>query len=340
MSPFNTIPGLVPLNIYSGSTLLTTNVNLINFTGSGVTTTIGDFNDLTITMGEGTTVNTGSLLKTASFLNPNLTFTKGDGSTFNINLSTLVPTSASYALSSSYALTSSLAISASYAPVFPFTGSALITGSLTVTGSLTTNDSFLYTSSVFQTTLNTTGFKLINIASGSQSASIQISGNGTVGGAAYIDFLKVTNTASGSVDPNKSFRINNAGAWEVMNSAYDTIIFSLSNAGVLNTPGGGVSDRRTKDNINYIIEDATYIINQLQPAEFEFKNNLGVKRHGFIAQDILEIKPDLVLGDGSKENGTYGLDYDGILALTVKALQEANTKIDKLEKTIEELKNK
>ena len=311
MSPFNTIPGLVPLNIYSGSTLLTTNVNLINFTGSGVTTTIGDFNDLTITMGEGTIVNTGSLLKTASFSNPNLIFTKGDESTFNINL-----------------------------PVFPFTGSALITGSLTVTGSLTTNDSFLYTSSVFQTTLNTTGFKLINIASGSQSASIQISGNGTVGGAAYIDFLKVTNTASGSVDPNKSFRINNAGAWEVMNSAYDTIIFSLSNAGVLNTPGGGVSDRRTKDNINYIIEDATYIINQLQPAEFEFKNNLGVKRRGFIAQDILEIKPDLVLGDGSKENGTYGLDYDGILALTVKALQEANTKIDKLEKTIEELKNK
>jgi len=317
MPPFNTIPGLVPLNIYSGSTLLTTNVNLINFTGSGVTTTIGDFNDLTITMGEGTIVNTGSLLKTSSFSNPDLTFTKGDGSTFNVNLSTLVPTSA-----------------------FPFTGSALITGSLTVTGSLTTNDSFLYTSSVFQTTLNTTGFKLINIASGSQSASIQISGNGTVGGAAYIDFLKVTNTASGSVDPNKSFRINNVGAWEVINSAYDTIIFSLTNAGVLNTPGGGVSDRRTKDNINYIIEDTTYIINQLQPAEFEFKNNLGIKRRGFIAQDVLEIKSDLVLGDGSKENGTYGLDYDGILALTVKALQEANTRIDKLEKTIEELKNK
>jgi len=131
---FNTVPGLVPLKIYSGSTLLTTNVNLINFTGSGVTTTVGNFNNLTITIGGGTTVNTGSLLKTASFSNPNLTFTKGDGSTFNVNLSTLVPTSASYALSSSYAL------SASFAPTNrtgSFTGS--FTGSLLGTASYANN---------------------------------------------------------------------------------------------------------------------------------------------------------------------------------------------------------
>jgi hypothetical protein len=102
---FNTVPGLVPLKIYSGSTLLTTNVNLINFTGSGVTTTVNAFNGLTVTIGGGGggTVDTGSLLKTASFSNPNLTFTKGDGSTFNVNLVTLVPTSASYALTASYA---------------------------------------------------------------------------------------------------------------------------------------------------------------------------------------------------------------------------------------------
>jgi hypothetical protein len=63
----------------------------------------------------GGTTPTGSLLLTASFSNPNLIFTKGDGSTFNVNLSTLVPTSSSYALSSSYAATASIATSASYA---------------------------------------------------------------------------------------------------------------------------------------------------------------------------------------------------------------------------------
>jgi hypothetical protein len=113
---FNTVPGLVPLKIYSGNTLLTTNVNLINFTGSGVTTTVNAFNGLTVNIGGGgTTVDTGSLLKTASFSNPNLTFTKGDGSTFNVNLVTLVPTSASYALTASFATSASYALSASYA---------------------------------------------------------------------------------------------------------------------------------------------------------------------------------------------------------------------------------
>ncbi len=43
------------------------------------------------------------------------------------------------------------------------------------------------------------------------------------------------------------------------------------------------------------------------------------------------------MGDGDKENGTYGLDYDGILALTVKALQEANTKIDNMKSVIDQL---
>jgi hypothetical protein len=52
------------------------------------------------------------------------------------------------------------------------------------------------------------------------------------------------------------------------------------------------------------------------------------------------VKPELVLGDGDKPNGTYGLDYDGILALTVKSLQEANKKIEQLEKEMELLKNR
>ena len=47
--------------------------------------------------GGGGAINTGSLLTTASFSNPNMTFTKGNGSTFTTNLITLVPTNASTA---------------------------------------------------------------------------------------------------------------------------------------------------------------------------------------------------------------------------------------------------
>jgi hypothetical protein len=60
--------------------------------------------------GGGGSTNTGSLLTTASFDLKNIIFTKGDGSTFSINLQSLAVDSASYAttsLTSSYALTSS-----------------------------------------------------------------------------------------------------------------------------------------------------------------------------------------------------------------------------------------
>jgi hypothetical protein len=86
----NSNNGLTFLRVYSGSVLLTTYLNELVITGSGAGVTIGDFNNLTLDFsGGGGSINTGSLLTTASFSDPNLTFTKGNGSTFSVNLSTL-----------------------------------------------------------------------------------------------------------------------------------------------------------------------------------------------------------------------------------------------------------
>jgi hypothetical protein len=184
------------------------------------------------------------------------------------------------------------------------------------------------------------GIQLLNSSgstSAATSASLMILGQNTLGGSSYHDFLYVRNTLSTTITPQKTFRLNNSGSIEIVNNAYTSIIFSLTDAGVLSTPGGGTSDIRTKQNVEYIYEDASTTINKLKPVKFEFKDYPNVKRHGFIAQDVLPIKPELVLGDGDKEAGTYGLDYDGILALTVKALQEANIKTKQLENKIETL---
>ena len=172
------------------------------------------------------------------------------------------------------------------------------------------------------------------------TAFITVSGSNTIGGVNYVDFLRVTNTATGATNINKTLRVNNTGSLEVINNAYTTTIFSLTDAGVLSTPGGGTSDLKTKKNVEYIEDKASDLISKLKPVKFEFKNNEGVKRHGFIAQDVLEVEPDLVLGDGHKENGTYGLDYDGILAMTVKSLQECLDKIEQLENRIKDLENR
>jgi hypothetical protein len=179
------------------------------------------------------------------------------------------------------------------------------------------------------------------VSIGSNSCvGILVSGSNTRGGAGYIDFLQATNTSASIANPNKFFRLSTTGDLEIVNSNYATVILSLTDAGVFNTPGGGTSDARVKNTITYITSSAYDIISQLKPASFEFNNTPGITRHGFIAQDILKVKPDLVLGDGAIEGGTYGLDYDGILALTVKALQEANNRIDALEQQIGVLKNK
>ena len=81
--------------------------------------------------------------------------------------------------------------------------------------------------------LTQTGFHYItsNIA----PAAIQVNGTGTKGGAGYLDFLLATNLGGGT-NPNKYFRLDSAGTLQIINSAYTTNIFNLTDAGVLSIP--------------------------------------------------------------------------------------------------------
>jgi hypothetical protein len=121
---------------------------------------------------------------------------------------------------------------------------------------------------------------------------------------------------------------------------------TLTAAGTLSTLGGGTSDRRLKEKIEYINSGGIESIKKLKPVKFEFKKSerspelKRKQRRGFIAQDVLEVIPDLVLGDGEKEDGVYGLDYDGVLALSVKAIQEQQTIIDTLTARLDVLEKK
>ena len=65
----------------------------------------------------------------------------------------------------------------------------------------------------------------------SGNASFIASGSGTVGGASYIDFLRATNTSVGATNPNKTFRLNSTGGLEIVNSAYSSVIYTLTDAG-------------------------------------------------------------------------------------------------------------
>jgi hypothetical protein len=71
----------------------------VSFSGSLISQFTNDIGYITINdiPPSSGSIATGSLLTTASFSDPNLTFTKGDGSTFNVDISSLTVTFASTA---------------------------------------------------------------------------------------------------------------------------------------------------------------------------------------------------------------------------------------------------
>jgi hypothetical protein len=78
---------------------------------------------------------------------------------------------------------------------------------------------------------NITGFSNITIASGSADSALVIMGNVSRGGASYHDFLRVTSTASGVINPNMNFRLNGNGNLQIINSGYSAQLFELQQSG-------------------------------------------------------------------------------------------------------------
>jgi hypothetical protein len=95
--------------------------------------------------------------------------------------------------------------------------------------------------------------------------------------------------------------------------------------------GSNISDRRSKTNIQEITSGLPNLL-QLKPSTFAYNNHPNNTKGGFIAQEVQEILPDFVTVP-EDETEMMGVDYNGILALAVKAIQE-------LKAEIEELKNR
>jgi len=124
--------------------------------------------------------------------------------------------------------------------------------------------------------------------------------------------------------------------------------FILYQNGNYDFTGSDVSDRRLKQDISDD-SDALAGILQLQTKKFRFKKFdsaddsevLRPMQHGFIAQDVKNIFPLLVTGDSSSSHRSefLGLDYNGLTALLVRAVQEQNTIINDLKTRISALED-
>jgi len=79
------------------------------------------------------------------------------------------------------------------------------------------------------------------------------------------------------------------------------------------------SDRNLKTDIEYL-DGVLPKITQLKPAKYFYKNAADApqKSHGFIAQEVQQIFPEIV----RKKNGTLTLAYDDFAILSVQAIKE------------------
>jgi hypothetical protein len=111
--------------------------------------------------------------------------------------------------------------------------------------------------------------------------------------------------------------------------------------------GSDVSDIRLKQDIENINFGLTEIM-QLSPKSYHLKSEDNLqgenqtklrKRYGFIAQEVQSILPDTITGEET-ETDYLGLDYNGVLTVAVKAIQELKAENDFLKERIEVLENK
>ncbi len=102
------------------------------------------------------------------------------------------------------------------------------------------------------------------------------------------------------------------------------------------------SDSRLKRNIKPV-KNGLEIVSKLNPVSYEKKNNLesteyNTKEIGFIAQEIRTVLPDIVKETNDTDK-LLSVNYDSLIPVLTKAIQELNSKVDELTSKIQKLES-
>jgi hypothetical protein len=136
---------------------------------------------------------------------------------------------------------------------------------------------------------------------------------------------------------NNGYHVPTNASWT--NWSNGTVKLAVA-GGIQSTYSLNTSDRRVKDNIN-ALETTLEKIMKLKPVSFNMKDSPGIM-FGFIAQDIQEVYPEVVrvFNDKELEGGRLTLDYNSIIAVLAKGMQEQQADIETKNKRIKNLEAK
>ena len=180
-----------------------------------------------------------------------------------------------------------------------------------------------------------------------ESGRVVIHGNGTIrsswpGAVCSMNNLAMMDAGSGF---SWGLRANSGDTQWCLERIVGTNSFSDSNIkfrvynnGNYSFAGTNSSDRDIKENIQDISGTSLNLIDQLRPRTFNFKESEGYStepKTGFVAQEIGAVIPSIVNGtDGQKD---MGVDYNGLVAHLVKAVQELKAENDAMRARLDAL---
>jgi hypothetical protein len=199
----------------------------------------------------------------------------------------------------------------------------------------------LWLSSNFYGNLGSSGYKT-SLTGTFGAAGIKVGGTSGSGNSGLIQFYvndAAAKTANASFTPTERMRITGAG-----NVGIGTIspqsgyrLHVVDSVYVGGNVSASAYTTRSDYNLKDDIFDLKYGLNdvlQLQPVEYTYKSN-GSKQLGFIAQDIGTILPEVVSFEES-----MSVNYQAIIPILTKAIQEQQALIKALEQRIFNLENK
>ena len=177
-------------------------------------------------------------------------------------------------------------------------------------------------SSGFSSATNSDGGNLyLSAGAGAGSSGgngfIQIAAGGTAGGTAAVITFRTSSS--------ERARINSYGLSVGTTADADTV----AGAGSILAAGNitAYSDARIKTNI-VKIDNALDKVEQLNGYTFDRTDTEGPRQTGVIAQEVLKVLPEAVLGS---EDTTYSVAYGNMMGLMIEAIKELNAKVTDLQ---------
>ena len=178
------------------------------------------------------------------------------------------------------------------------TGTTTSTG----TGSVVLSASPTFTGTLTGVAATFTGSNILLGASSSftNGGALQISGYNAVGGTGYQGFLSLFNSYGSATNPYKHFRLSSTGGLEIINSAYNVILFTMDNSGNLTMAANvtAYSDERVKTNWRPFACDLIKNLSEVKSGIFDRTDTEEpMTQVGVSAQSLREVIPQAVIED-------------------------------------------